>query len=150
MKMYYELNEDGSIGQSTNSKALALKLGLTLETEREFAFGCDGKRHFADELPVPPTTFNDYDRAMEAHLDAEKAARGYTKREPSDYKDSSNPRWAQDAEDWIAHRDEVMEYGLEVENKAKRGEPVPTLEEFKAGLPNIVWTYPDEDGGADE
>ena len=81
-----------------------------------------------------------YDDAMEAHLDAEKAERGYTKREPSDYAESTVQRYRQDAADWIRHRDEVMLYGLEVQNKAARGEAFPTLEEFKDGLPKIVWT----------
>lgn len=81
-----------------------------------------------------------YDGAMEAHLDAEKAERGYTKREPSDYANSTVPRYKQDAADWTAHRDAVMLYGLDVLNKAARGEPVPTLTEFKANLPVIHWT----------
>ena len=81
-----------------------------------------------------------YDSAMEEHLDAEKAARGYTKREPSDYANSTVPRYKQDAADWTAHRDAVMLYGLDVLNKAARGEPVPTLSEFIDGLPVIHWT----------
>lgn len=138
---YYELLTDGTIGVSTDDSAIADELGLTLTTDREIVYGYNGKRYFKGEEPPRPLTFADYDNAMEAHLDAEKAERGYTKREPSDYRGSSNTRWAQDAEDWIAHRDAVMAYGLEVENKAKRGEPVPTLDEFKAGLPVISWTY---------
>lgn len=81
-----------------------------------------------------------YDAAMEEHLDAEKAERGYTKREPSDYANSTVPRYRQDADDWTRHRDAVMLYGLDVLNKAARGEPVPTLAEFKAALPVIHWT----------
>ena len=81
-----------------------------------------------------------YDEAMEAHLDTEKAERGYTKREPSDYANSGVKRYAQDAADWTAHRDAVMLYGLDVLNKAASGEPVPTLAEFKANLPVIHWT----------
>ena len=81
-----------------------------------------------------------YDDAMEAHLDAEKAERGYTKREPSDYANSGVARYKQDAADWTAHRDAVMLYGMDVLNKAARGEPVPTLTEFKANLPVIHWT----------
>lgn len=81
-----------------------------------------------------------YDAAMEEHLDAEKAERGYTKREPSDYANSTVPRYRQDADDWTRHRDAVMLYGLDVLNKAARGEPVPTLSEFKDGLPVIHWT----------
>ena len=150
MTTYYELLGDGTIGRSTESVNFAKRLGLTLETDREIVYGWNGKRYFKGDEPPRPVTFEDYDRAMEAHLDKEKADRGYTKREPSDYRGSSNPRWAQDAEDWIAHRDAVMEYGLEVENKAKRGEPVPTLDEFKTNLPKIVWTYPDGNGGSDE
>lgn len=85
-----------------------------------------------------------YDAAMEEHLDAEKSARGYTKREPSDYANSTVERYRQDAADWTAHRDTVMLYGLEIQNKAARGETVPTLDEFKAGLPKIVWTIQDK------
>lgn len=81
-----------------------------------------------------------YDSAMEEHLDEEKAERGYTKREPSDYANSTVPRYKQDADDWTKHRDAVMLYGLDVLNKAARGEPVPTLAEFKDGLPVIHWT----------
>ena len=81
-----------------------------------------------------------YDSAMEEHLDAEKAARGYTKREPSDYANSTVPRYRQDADDWTKHRDAVMLYGLDILNKAARGEPVPTLSEFKKNLPVIHWT----------
>ena len=81
-----------------------------------------------------------YDSAMEEHLDAEKAERGYTKREPSDYANSTVPRYKQDADDWTKHRDAVMLYGLDILNKAARGETVPTLAEFKDALPVIHWT----------
>lgn len=91
-----------------------------------------------------PVTVADYDRAMEAHLRAEREARGYTLREPSDYAGSSVPRWAQDAADWLAHRDAVMLYGLEVmTHYAETGE-APTLEEFRAALPIIHWTFAEE------
>ena len=93
------------------------------------------------EDPVPPTvTIKDYDDAMEAHLRAEREARGYTTREPDYYLTSSVPRWAQDARDWVAHRDEVMLYALNIENKYESGEPVPTLDEFRTALPVITWT----------
>lgn len=150
MNTFYELLDNGTIGRSTNDASWAKEIGLTLVTDREIVYGYDGRRYFKGEEPERPVTFADYDNAMEAHLEAEKAERGYTKREPSDYAGSSNPRWAQDARDWIAHRDAVMEYGLEIENAAKRGETVPTLEEFKAALPKIVWTYSDENGGSNE
>ena len=87
----------------------------------------------------PPATMADYDKAVEDHLLAERIARGYTTREPSDYAGSSVPRWAQDAADWIAHRDTVMLYALQVLNDFEAGLPVPTLAEFKAVLPKIQW-----------
>ena len=86
-------------------------------------------------------TLQDYDNIMEQHLYDERVARGYTKREPSDYFNSTNERWAQDAQDWITHRDIVMEYALEVENNYQETGEAPTLEEFKANLPKITWTY---------
>ena len=85
-------------------------------------------------------TQEDYDKAMEEHLLNERIARGYTLREPSDYKDDPYERFAQDAKDWIAHRSMVMVYGLQVQNDYEEGKEIPTLEEFKANLPKIVWT----------
>ena len=88
----------------------------------------------------PPPTAADYDAAMEAHLRAEREARGYTLREPSDYAGSGVHRWAQDAADWIAHRDAVMLYALEVMNHYAATGEAPTLEEFRESLPRIEWT----------
>jgi len=52
------------------------------------------------------------------------------------------PRWSADANDWIAHRDAVMLYALAIMNAVKAGEQEPpTLEEFKSGLPQIVWSF---------
>ena len=99
----------------------------------------DGSPRAAD--PPPPTlTVDDYDRAMEEHLKAEREARGYTSREPSDYAGSAVTRWAQDAADWIAHRDAVMLYALGVINHYRETGEAPSLEEFKAALPVIEWT----------
>ena len=84
---------------------------------------------------------DDFDRAMEDHLRNEREERGYTTREPDSYLTSSQPRWKQDAEDWVAHRDAVMEYALQLINDVKGGlRPPPTMEEFKAGLPKIKWS----------
>ena len=77
---------------------------------------------------------------MEDHLLKERIARGYTLREPSDYKDDPYERFAQDAKDWIAHRSQIMVYGLQVQNDYLEGKNIPTLEEFKENLPKIIWT----------
>ena len=140
MTKFYEKNEDGSVGRFTDKKEVAAAEGLTLTTDGEIVFS-QGRYYLEGDVPKPVYSFVDYDNAMEAHLDEEKAERGYTKREPTDYANSGVARFKHDADDWSAHRDAVMLYGLEVENKAKRGEPVPTLDEFKAALPVIKWTF---------
>lgn len=88
---------------------------------------------------IPPTV-EDYDAAMETHLNVARVARGYTTREPDCYINSGNPRWKQDAADWIAFRDAVMEYSLAVMNDYAATGKAPTLKEFKAGFPQIKWS----------
>lgn len=102
-----------------------------------------GRRFQIVEVPPPEITVADYDRAMEEHIYRTRAERGYTTREPSYYLQSSVPRWRQDAIDWVDFVDRVMLYGLEVQNAYAAGEPVPTLEEFKAALPVITWNWMD-------
>ncbi len=97
------------------------------------------KWRFVDE-PLP--TLDEYDAAMEDHLIRERSARGYTTREPDCYLASANPRWAQDARDWVAHRDAVMAYALTLINGVQSGTIAqPTLAEFLANLPQITWSY---------
>lgn len=52
--IYYELMQDGTIGRSTPNSLIAQKLGLTLTTENEIVYGCDGKRYFKGEEPTTP------------------------------------------------------------------------------------------------
>ena len=97
---------------------------------------------------MPPPTLADFDAAMEEHLRTEREARGYTTREPDAYINSSVPRWAQDARDWVAHRDGVMAYALALINAVESGQrQPPTMAEFKAGLPTITWTFVEAEGG---
>lgn len=91
--------------------------------------------------PDPEITIADYDAAMENHIRQACIDRGYTTREPDVYLNSRNERWKQDAEDFILFRDAVMEYGLAVQNEYKETGIAPTLDDFKAGLPVITWTY---------
>ena len=112
--------------------------------EPEGGYGVSDGRAYRKwkQVANPPPALEDFDQAMEDHLVSERSERGYTTREPDSYLTSSDPRWKQDAEDWVAHRDAVMGYALELINAVKSGqrEP-PTMEEFVAGLPQITWTY---------
>ena len=96
-------------------------------------------------VDIPPPTLDEYDAVMEDHLAQERSARGYTTREPDAYLSSANPRWAQDARDWVAHRDAVMAYALELINGVQaRTIPQPTLAECRANLPQITWSYQED------
>ena len=86
-------------------------------------------------------TVEDYDAAMEDYLREVRYERGYTTREPDDYLGSSNPRWAQDAKDWVAFRDAVMTYALDIINTYSKTGNAPSLAAFKAGFPKMVWSY---------
>lgn len=94
----------------------------------------------ADVAAIVAAVVKKYDDAIEEHLLAERSARGYTVREPSLYLNSSNERWASDAQDWVAHVDSVMSYGLDVQNKFAETGEAPDLEDFKAGIPKIEWS----------
>lgn len=83
----------------------------------------------------------EYDLTMENYLKTARIQRGYTTREPSDYISSAVDRWRQDAIDWIAFRDAVLTYALNVENTVTAGGTLPTLEEFTDNMPQIVWTH---------
>ena len=129
---------------------MALTDGTTYTTGTVFlAWNADASKWREipeSDIPVPddapPPTLADFDAAMEDHLRAEREARGYTTREPDAYLNSSVPRWAQDARDWVAHRDAVMAYALALINAVDDGErDAPTMAEFCAGLPAIQWTY---------
>lgn len=141
MITYYEILQDGTIGRSTPSERVAKAIGLQLSTENEIVYGYDGRRYFAGDEPEKPLEVADYDEAMEQHILQARYDRGYTSREPSDYAGSRVERWAQDAQDWIRFRDDVMLYALSVENAVSAGATPPTLDEFKAGLPLPEWTY---------
>lgn len=85
-----------------------------------------------------------YDKLLEAKLKTQKEARGYTLREPSSYADSPCPRYRQDAEDWKLHVAKTMIAGLTALNQYQQSGQIPGIDEFLAGLPNIVWTIDPE------
>lgn len=95
------------------------------------------------DAPLP--TLEEYDATMEEHLYQERSARGYTTREPTAYLASGNARWAADARDWVAHVDDVMAYALALINGVQAGTIAqPTLAEFRANLPQIIWSYQED------
>lgn len=55
------------------------------------------------------------------------------------YAQSTNPVWAAQAQAFIAWRDSMFAYALQVFANIQQGQPAPTPEEFVAGFPQIVW-----------
>ena len=94
--------------------------------------------------PEPVYTYDDYNRALEDYLRKVRSERGYTDREPTEYIGSKVPRWDSDGRDYRSFRDDVMLYALPILNEYKETGNAPTLEEFKAGFPKIVWSYTEE------
>jgi len=164
-KFYCKPTEDG---KSISYAPVCIPPKLTVPTEEEY--NEHGWYYNAVEPPEPPEGkvvsstlyfvednevvakyeyediqygIEDYDNAMEEHLQNERSERGYTTREPDSYLASTNIRWKTDAEDWVAHRDAVMEYALQIINDVQGGLRLPpTLDEFKEGLPKITWSLP--------
>jgi hypothetical protein len=56
------------------------------------------------------------------------------------YINSSNARWAAEAQAFIQWRDEVFAYTINIINQVQQGlMEFPTIEKFMDGVPNIVW-----------
>lgn len=87
------------------------------------------------KLPVDEAGIEEYNGLLEGYLLEVRSERGYTDREPSDYYNSTVSVWAKDAAKWVAFRDAVMLYGLDVLNRYKSEGVAPmTLDEFEQGL----------------
>lgn len=92
-----------------------------------------------EAVPDTEKVLAEYDAAMETHIYNVRAARGYTTREPGVYINSIVPRWKADAEVWNAWLDAVMQYSLNILNKAKETGDIPSLKEYINNAPGIVW-----------
>jgi hypothetical protein len=94
-----------------------------------------------DPAAVSAAVVADYQRAIEAHVEAGAAQRGYSS-SPScaGYVASTVPKWKAEALAFIAWRDAVWVYVYNALNKVKKGErPVPTVPGLIAELPALVW-----------
>ncbi len=55
------------------------------------------------------------------------------------YVESTNPVWAAQAKAFIAWRDSMYIYALQIQSNIQQGQPPPTQEEFVSGFPVMVW-----------
>ncbi len=55
------------------------------------------------------------------------------------YVSSTNPQWAAEAKAFIDWRDAVFVYAINIQTEVQQGAPIPSFDEFVAGLPTIIW-----------
>jgi hypothetical protein len=88
----------------------------------------------------PPVSADDFAAAIQAHVDATAKARGYADGVAlAGYSASTIPTWSAEAAAFIAWRDQVWLYASDKLAKVQSGQTAPTIEEFLAELPAIVW-----------
>jgi hypothetical protein len=97
-----------------------------------------------DAMPVlgrrPPVTLADYQAAVEVHVAAVAASRGYRSPEScASYAVSTVSAWAAEAAAFIAWRDQVWIKVHETLAAVQGGAPAPTVAGLIAGLPAMVW-----------
>ena len=91
-------------------------------------------------VPQAPT-LDDYERAIQAHIDATARQKKYENGFAcSTYVNSTNPGWAAEAQAFVSWRDDVWVYAYGELDKVSQGlRRQPTIEEFLTELPAINW-----------
>lgn len=96
-----------------------------------------GNAMIAGQMP----TLDHYKTAFDDHLDAVAAQRQYDNRMTIVcYAGSTNPRWAAEAEAFIAWRDSALIHMFQQLAAVEVSQiPPPTIEEFIGGITPIAW-----------
>ena len=92
-------------------------------------------------VPAPPPTLADYQRAIEAHVDATAQARSYASAVScASYATSAHPVWGEEARAFVAWRDAVWEDAFALLADVEAGvSPQPTIADVIAVLPPMIW-----------
>ena len=93
----------------------------------------------------PPPTLEDYERAIQALIDATAREKKYGDgKSCATYINSTNPQWAAEAAAFVAWRDAVWAYAFtELDKVQQELRAQPTVEEFLLELPVMQWPEPD-------
>lgn len=90
-------------------------------------------------LPLPPS-LGDYERAIQAHIDATAGQRGYSSGVScASYAASTVPKFASEAAAFTAWRDAVWIAVHDRLAEVQGGAPAPTVAGLIADLPAMVW-----------
>ncbi len=57
----------------------------------------------------------------------------------STYANSTHTPWKAEAEAFIAWRDAIFLYAINMQDEVQKGAPIPSMDEFIAKLPTIIW-----------
>lgn len=127
---------------TTEYLAACVEVPAGLVGEVEPGWSWDGEA-FAPPTPPPSPTLTeaDYQRAIEAHVDAVARARRYSGAAAcASYVNSTEPAWRAEAEAFIAWRDEVYRQAFATLAAVEAGEETPpSIEDFIGGLPPMEW-----------
>lgn len=82
-----------------------------------------------------------YVTATQEIIDQAAQAKGYDNGfSCASYVTSTNPQWAAEAQAFVAWRDQVWNYGLEIyDSVVNHGQPVPAMNFYLNGLPAMSW-----------
>lgn len=106
---------------------------------------CDKGDVSVDETWIPPAPpppeSSDYQRAIDAYIDAAATAKSYASGVScASYVKSTNVQWASEAETFIAWRDAVWAYAYAELDKVLTGKrEAPSVSGFIEELPAIRW-----------
>jgi len=114
---------------------------LALSTPEEIAARGITVEPDPEPAPPPPPTVTDYGHAIQSHIDGTAQARGYDNGVALvSYLSSTNPSWAAEAATFNTWRDAVWAYAYGELAKVQGGQRAqPTIAEFVAELPQVVW-----------
>ena len=89
----------------------------------------------------PPPTQDDYQRALEAHVEATARARNYSGAVSCvSYLSSTVPAWAAEARSFVAWRDAVYLAGFAKVAEVQQGAKAPSIAALLAALPDMEWS----------
>jgi hypothetical protein len=91
--------------------------------------------------PLPAPNQADFTAAIRNHVDAVAQAKNYDNAwSLAGYVSSTIPEWAEQAQVFVAWRDQVWSFALAEFAEIQAGtKPVPTIAELVASLPEIEW-----------
>lgn len=87
-----------------------------------------------------PATEADYRRAVQAHIDATAAERGYDSGQTcATYVSDPLPQWAAEGAAFVVWRSEVWQQVLATLAAVAGGDPAPNIADLIADLPAMAW-----------